>query len=102
LQATAQRHQSKFIKSKKDLLAIQHPWDLFQKNEQAIALDYHLLTKGRKSAKPDNSNRIIGKNIFIEKGAKLKFATINAETGPVYIGKDAEIMEGAIIRGHLH
>lgn len=86
-------------KTKKDLLYIEHPWDLFQKNEQAIAVDYHLLTKGRKSAKPDKTNRISGKNIFIEKGAKLKFATINAETGPVYIGKDAEIMEGAIIRG---
>jgi hypothetical protein len=32
--------------------------------------------------------------IFIEEGAKLEFVTLNASTGPIYIGKDAEIMEG--------
>src|SRR5690606_3639801 len=38
-------------------------------------------------------------NIFIEEGAKLEFVTLNASTGPIYIGKDTEIMEGSIIRG---
>jgi hypothetical protein len=38
-------------------------------------------------------------NIFIEEGAKLEFVTLNALSGPIYIGKDAEIMEGSVIRG---
>jgi NDP-sugar pyrophosphorylase family protein len=41
-------------------------------------------------------------NIFIEEGAKLEFVTLNALSGPIYIGKDAEIMEGSVIRGPLH
>lgn len=75
-------------------------WDIFSKNGQAIADDFKMLTKGRKSAPINDTNRVLGKeNIFIEAGAKVNFATINAETGPVYIGKDAEIMEGSLIRG---
>lgn len=47
-----------------------------------------------------SSNRILGEeNIFVEKGARIECATLNATTGPIYIAKDAEIMEGAVIRG---
>ena len=44
-------------------------------------------------------NVISPENIFIEEGAKLEFVTLNASTGPIYIGKNAEIMEGSVIRG---
>lgn len=80
-------------------LKINNSWDIFAKNDHAIAHDFLLLTKGRKSQTPAPGNTIIGNNLFIEKGAKIEAATINTNTGPVYIGKDAEIMEGTVIRG---
>lgn len=83
-----------------DVLKIEHTWDIFSKNGQAIEDDFELLTKDRRSQPIPSSNNIIsGQNIFIEEGAKLEFATLNASSGPIYIGKDAEIMEGSLIRG---
>lgn len=79
---------------------ISDSWDIFKMNGEAIENDFKLLTKGRKSEKLSTTNNVLGlENIFIEKGAKIEFATINATTGPVYIGKDSEIMEGSLIRG---
>ena len=75
-------------------------WDIFSKNGNAIKEDFELITKGRKSAKPSPTNKLINsENIFIEKGAKLECAILNANDGPIYIGADAEIMEGSVIRG---
>jgi UDP-N-acetylglucosamine diphosphorylase/glucosamine-1-phosphate N-acetyltransferase len=81
------------------LLRIKQPWQLFFYNDQELRRDYKLLTEGRKSQTIGISNRISGNQIFIEKGAKVTHAIINSEKGPVYIGKDSEIMEGCIIRG---
>ena len=81
-------------------LKINHTWEIFSKNDIAIREDFTLLTKGRKSQKLSGTNRVFGENeIFVEKGAKVECAILNATTGPIYIGKDAEIMEGATIRG---
>ncbi|MGG5487200.1 GlmU family protein [Gaetbulibacter sp. PBL-D1] len=83
-----------------EVIKIEHTWDIFSKNGNAIAEDFELLTKGRKSQPiPASNNTIEASNIFIEEGAKLDFVTLNATNGPIYIGKDAEIMEGSIIRG---
>ena len=83
-----------------DCLRIQHTWDIFSKNADAIQEDFELLTEDRKSQPiPKSVNTIAKENIFIEEGAKLEFVTLNATNGPIYIGKDAEIMEGSIIRG---
>lgn len=88
------------IEYKNELLIIENLWDIFQKNERALIDDFALLTKGKKSQKLSASNKITGrKNIFIEKGAKAEHAFINAIAGPVYISKDAEVMEGCMIRG---
>lgn len=78
---------------------IRYPWEIFLYNDEQIRADFALLTKGRKSAVLDETNRIAGTEVFVEEGAKVSFATLNATTGPIYIGKDAEIMEGALIRG---
>lgn len=87
-------------KSKPNLLFIEHCWDLFQRNGAAIQVDFDLLTKKRKSQSLNKSNRYLGeKDIFIEKGAQVNFSILNASEGPIYIGKDAEVMEGSIIRG---
>lgn len=79
---------------------IEYPWEIFSKNGILLEEDFKLVTRRRKSQKPDSSNTIIGKGkIFIEKGAKVFGATLNTENGPIYIGRDAEIMEGSMIRG---
>jgi len=83
-----------------ECLCIEHPWDIFQKNEAALRADFNFLTEDRTSQPiPASVNVIAPENIFIEEGAQLQFVTLNASTGPIYIGKDTEIMEGSVIRG---
>ncbi len=83
-----------------DLLRIENTWDIFAKNDVAIREDFELLTEDRHSQPiPKSVNVIAPENIFIEEGAKLEFVTLNASAGPIYIGKNAEIMEGSVIRG---
>ncbi|MCX6282585.1 MAG: GlmU family protein [Bacteroidetes bacterium] len=77
-----------------------HTWEVFSKNGAAILEDFELLTRGRKSQKLSSTNTVIGSGkVFVEKGAKVECAILNTNAGPVYIGKDSEIMEGAMIRG---
>ena len=88
------------IEFAEDIIKIENTWDIFSKNGEAIHEDYTLVTKEKVSQRIPASNNIIApENIFIEEGAKLEFATLNASNGPIYIGKNAEIMEGALIRG---
>lgn len=83
-----------------EVLTINHTWDIFAKNDAAIREDFELLTEDRTSQPiPKSVNVIAPENIFIEEGAKLEFVTLNASSGPIYIGKNAEIMEGSVIRG---
>ena len=79
--------------------SIENIWDIFSDNGREIEADFKLLTKARKSQKISDTNTVIGKHIFVEKGAKISCSILNAENGPIYIGKNTEIMEGAIIRG---
>jgi len=88
------------VETKLDVFKISDPWDIFSKNGGAIEKDFKLITKGRKSQKLSATNRVVNEeNIFVEKGAKVEFAILNASNGPIYIGKDTEIMEGCVIRG---
>lgn len=74
--------------------------DVFSLNGSEIQSDFDLITENRVSEKANSTNTILGEeNLFIEKGASVSCAIINAESGPVYIGKDAMVMEGSIIRG---
>jgi UDP-N-acetylglucosamine diphosphorylase/glucosamine-1-phosphate N-acetyltransferase len=83
-----------------ECLTLENTWDIFSKNDQAIRTDFELITAGRESQPiPSSVNVIAPEQIFIEEGAKMEFVTLNASTGPIYIGKNAEIMEGSVIRG---
>ena len=87
------------IETTVDYVKINYPWEIIEKNAEAIADDFALLTKGRKSAPlSDTVRTICPENIFIEEGAKVEYALLNASDGPIYIGKDAEVMENAVIR----
>ena len=73
--------------------------DIFRKNDLAISIDFQLLTENKRSEKISATNKIIGDNIFIEEGAKVEASVLNSSSGPIYIAKNAEIMEGSLIRG---
>lgn len=84
----------------KDVLRIENTWDIFSKNGEAIKRDFEMLTEGRQSQPiPDGVWAKNPENIFIEEGVKVEFCTLNASNGPIYIGKEAEIMEGSLVRG---
>ena len=79
---------------------VAHTWDIFSKNAEAIQLDFNHLTKGRTSQDIDSSNYTKNsENIFIEEGASVENCSLNASDGPIYIGKDATVMEGSLIKG---
>jgi len=79
---------------------LKYPWQIFQYNDWAIRKDFEMITSGRPSQPISPTNRVTGsENIFIEEGAIVEQAILNASTGPIYIGKNAEIMEGCMIRG---
>tara|TARA_R100001369_G_scaffold85603_1_gene119390 strand:- start:1726 stop:2901 length:1176 start_codon:yes stop_codon:yes gene_type:complete len=83
-----------------DVFRIEHTWDIFSKNHEAIKRDFDLITKGRESQPiPEMTVAFNKEQIFIEEGAKLPLCSLNATEGPIYIGKDAEIMEGSMVRG---
>lgn len=83
-------------------IEVTRPWHLFEHNDQAIREDFAFLTQGRTSAPISSTNTVMGaENIFLEAGATVECAILNATTGPIYVGAGAEIMEGSIVRGAL-
>ncbi|HEV8283392.1 MAG TPA: putative sugar nucleotidyl transferase [Chitinophagaceae bacterium] len=96
-------HKIKVLKAltiKDKIKALQYPWEIFQWNGDAIQQDFDLITNKRKSQPISKTNAFIrSSKIFIEKGAKVEHSILNATAGPIYIGKNAEVMEGCMIRG---
>lgn len=94
------QEQFKEISYSKDLLSLKHLPDIFSLNEKAILADFGLITDGRKSQPLPDGNQVLNSQaVFIEEGAKISCSMLNASAGPIYIGKDAEVMEGSMIRG---
>jgi UDP-N-acetylglucosamine diphosphorylase/glucosamine-1-phosphate N-acetyltransferase len=93
--------EKEVIQLEKEPTLIQKSWNIFQFNASEIKKDFVLLTKGRKSQPINDPHTILyaSENVFLEQGARVKAAVLNAEAGPIYIGKNAEIQEGALIRG---
>lgn len=83
--------------------AIRNLWDIFTLNDEILKSDFDIITYGRISEKISSTNTIIGDPslIFADAGAKVEASVLNATTGPIYLGKDSEIMEGCLIRGSL-
>lgn len=81
-------------------LYIEDIWDLFAKNHQAITNDFKLITAHKTSQSiPQHVYAVNPEQIFIEAGAEIHNATLNASDGPIYIGKDAVLMEHTSVRG---
>lgn len=84
-----------------EVVFIDQPWRIFQHNGQQIRADFTLITANRKSAPTtDPHTRTYNHaNIFLEEGVVLHAAILNAENGPIYLGKNSQVQEGAIVRG---
>jgi len=82
---------------------ISRPWHLFLNNGAEIRRDFALLTQGRTSQPVNDAHTIVygADNIFIEEGVKIRASILNAEDGPIYLGKNSQVHEGAIIKGPL-
>ncbi|AQS92768.1 glucose-1-phosphate thymidylyltransferase [Polaribacter sp. BM10] len=92
--------QYKQIDFDEDVIQVKNTWDIFTFNGEAIKQDFNLITNGKTSAPIPEGVQVLNKeNVFIEEGAKVVFATLNASEGPIYIGKDALVMESSNIRG---
>jgi UDP-N-acetylglucosamine diphosphorylase/glucosamine-1-phosphate N-acetyltransferase len=80
---------------------LEERWELFQKNGDILKQDFELVTGERTTVQLSSTNTIIGdpNRIFLEEGAIVEAAILNTTNGPVYIGKEAEIMEGSLVRG---
>ena len=95
------RHYTRVIYPKKKPIIIRHLYDIFELNKEVLIQDFDRLTAGRESQPLSATNTVIGdtSRIFIEEGAYVEGAMLNTHDGPIYIGKDVEVMEGACIRG---
>jgi UDP-N-acetylglucosamine diphosphorylase/glucosamine-1-phosphate N-acetyltransferase len=84
-----------------DVTLIDHPWKIFNHNGPQIRSDFEMITKGRMSAPVADKATVVynESNVFVEEGVTFKAAILNAENGPIYLGKNSQVLEGAIIRG---
>ena len=88
------------IEVPQDFIKLNNIWDIYVLNDRAIREDFELITKNRQSKSLSSTNSVIGvENIFVEEGAKIECASLNSTEGPIYIGNNAEIMEGSVVRG---
>lgn len=98
-----QHQQYENIEYTGELYAVEHLYDIFGLNGMALTADFSRITAGRTSAPLSESNTVIGDRslVFLEEGARVEGAFINTSHGPVYIGRDAEVMEGSMLRGPI-
>lgn len=91
----------KMIEFSEDLDYINNPWDLFTHNHNEIVKDFEIVKTIKEETSIDATNTVLGNQLFVEKGAQVSCATINTLEGPVFIGKNAQVLEGTLIRGSL-
>ena len=84
-----------------EVVRFERPWHLFQHCAAALINDFALLTEGRRSHPLSALNTVVGDPtlIFLEEGATVEASILNTKAGPIHIGRNAEVMEGSMIRG---
>lgn len=88
------------IELAEEVIQINNSWDIFSKNGEAIEADFEIITKDRKSQPIHESNYVKNpEKIFLEEGAEVENCSLNASSGSIYIGKDAKVLEGSLIKG---
>ena len=100
--ASIQEFEGKQLVYEGEYTKIQHLWDIFTLNEKELSADFEMLTHGRKSQPLSHTNTVIcPENVFVEEGAVVECAVINAKNAKVYIGPHVEIMENSVLRGSV-
>ena len=86
-----------------ECLVLHYLFDIFLHNGAVIKQDFEMITTGRTSCALSASNTVIGDPdlVFVEEGAYVEGAFLNTNGGPIYIGKDAQVMEGSCVRGPM-
>jgi len=94
-------HSANYISISDDVTIVDKLWKIFQFNGLELRADFTLLTAGRKSAPVNDKATVVynESNVFIEEGVSIKAGILNAEPGPIYLAHNAQVQEGAIIRG---
>lgn len=83
-------------------LKLDNLWDIVQLNEKALRSDFELMTRGKRSRLLSRTNQVLGgEQVFVEEGASVECSILNATSGPIYIGKNATILEGSILKGPI-
>jgi UDP-N-acetylglucosamine diphosphorylase/glucosamine-1-phosphate N-acetyltransferase len=97
----AEMNNNNTIEYVEQITVIDKPWKIFLENAAQIRIDFKLITANRRSAGIKDKHTVVygEENLFVEEGVDVKAAIINAENGPVYLGKNSIVQEGAIIRG---
>ena len=96
------RSAKKIITINDPLIHLDDKTAIFLKNDEVLRNDFTRITKGKKSQSIHSSNHVkCPENIFIEEGAVVEGASLNASTGPIYIGRNVEVMEGSLLRGSI-
>jgi UDP-N-acetylglucosamine diphosphorylase / glucose-1-phosphate thymidylyltransferase / UDP-N-acetylgalactosamine diphosphorylase / glucosamine-1-phosphate N-acetyltransferase / galactosamine-1-phosphate N-acetyltransferase len=79
---------------------INHPMDFVTGSARKITEDIALLNKSNFHSPAPESNKVFGEHqVHLGKGAKVQGCILNTEDGPIFIDKDALVMEGSCIRG---
>lgn len=85
-----------------EMAIIKNIWELFQMNGEQISFDISISGKIAYGEEDIFPNTIFTgtDNIYIEEGARIEpGAMLLAESGPIYIGKNAHVMANSIVRG---
>ena len=83
---------------------VTYPWDLVSINGEQIISDFDLLIDRNdemiKGKVYENVSMVNKENIFIDENADVKPGVVlDAEEGPIYIGKGAKVFPNAVIEG---
>lgn len=93
--------EKKTIAYTEPLVLINKVWKIYLENADQIREDMQHITRGRKSCEINDPHTAVygAGNLFVEEGVTLRACIINADRGPVYLGKNTTINEGAVVRG---
>ena len=91
------------VESNSDFSFLSSITDIFSLNGEEIIADLvlmNLLNNMKSLEEITDSNIKSGKfPVYVEEGATIENCYINSSEGPVYIGKNAHIMQGSMLRG---
>jgi len=95
--------EKKMLYFGRPVVILENRWDIFESNGEVLKADFELITEGEMMRQLSSTNMVIGdaNRVFIEEGAIVEASILNTNEGPIYIGKNAQIMEGSVLRGPI-